>query len=503
MTRNLRKALRGGVVRALASLIVTLSPIPGFAQTYSEHLDCDGDDDLIAASTADSNDGTIIVGSCGSDAWAVRLDDSGAVDWEMTYAVGSSSLFRSVVELASGDLVAIGDATVSGDTELYVAGIAASDGSRNWQWTYGGSEYDAGWDVAEQDDQVVAVGTTRSFDTDTDSDMWILLLDGSNGQIVDYTIPGRGTFSMQARIGGDEDDGAYSVLVADPANCDLITAPEYCDFVVAGYTLSYGADSATGNYSDMWILRNSREIASDWQVTLGFSGSNESAYGLTRSGGSGGDIAVVGDEHAQDSNGRTSIWAVLLNQYGSLRWERCIRTSNDVHEYGREIMEHSSDGNLWIAGYGAADPTANPDRDDEDILLIEIDETNGNVLTDKFVDHEPSSDYDDEVGIHCISEAFASAGAEIILTGGSLEQTLGGDWDWWAFRLDTNGDVNPSGTAGICNFDDAGLDDQATNESYDTTTVQAIFTDATEDDPSSSSSTTLSKSVDCTCSSCP
>jgi len=121
---------------------------------------------------------TFSFGAGGEDAWCLRLDASGNVVWQKTYGGANSDSFWDVQLTADGGYI------VTGDTRSYGAGSVEAwciklDGSGNVQWqkTYGGASIENGKRVfVTADGGYLVCGETISFGLG-DCDFWCLKLD--------------------------------------------------------------------------------------------------------------------------------------------------------------------------------------------------------------------------------------------------------------------------------------------------------------------------------------
>lgn len=115
--------------------------------------------------------------------WVVKLDASGAVEWEKAYG-GINDEFPEGVETVGTEAYVIGARTGSfGNGEDFWVFKINIDGDLLWNYTYGGSENDTARDWRKTDDGgFIIAGWTYSFGVDN-NDVLLIKID-SNGGII-------------------------------------------------------------------------------------------------------------------------------------------------------------------------------------------------------------------------------------------------------------------------------------------------------------------------------
>ncbi len=182
--------------------------------------------------TADS--GYIIAGETHSygagpyDFWLVKTDFSGNKEWDKTF--GGSGLDRagSVQQTADSGYI------IAGETYSYGAGSGDfwlvktdSSGNKEWDKTFGGSNWDGAWSVQQTADSGYIIGgETYSYGSGSD-DFWLVKTNSSGNKEWDKTF------------GGSDRDGANSVQQTADSG-----------YIIAGGTWSYGAGSG-----DFWLIK--------------------------------------------------------------------------------------------------------------------------------------------------------------------------------------------------------------------------------------------------------
>jgi hypothetical protein len=217
-----------------------------------------------------SNNGDVEYNHGSADCWVVKLDASGALDWQMCLGGSSDDIALSVQQTTDGGYVLAGwtrsnNGNVSGNhgsADCWIAKLN-EDGRISWQRCLGGSL----WDVATSIQQTVYGGYIVAGYTDSDdgdvsgnhgsNDGWAVLLDPS------------GNLVWQRCLGGGRGDAAMSIQPTPDGG-----------YILAGSTQSSDGDvSGNRGGDDCWIAKLNPSGDLVWQRCLGGSGL-DIAYGV-------------------------------------------------------------------------------------------------------------------------------------------------------------------------------------------------------------------------------
>jgi uncharacterized delta-60 repeat protein len=193
-----------------------------------------GSDDEYALSIQESSDGGYLVagytesfGAGAWDAWVLKLDQNGNVQWQRVYGGSSLEVAFSMQATSDGGCVMAG-ATGSfgaGGGDVWVLRLD-QNGNIQWQKCYGGTDFDAASCIqVTSDGGYIVAGGTESFGAG-DGDAWVLRLD-------QY-----GNVQWQRVYGGSYVDRPFSIQVTSDGG-----------YIVAGRTESFGVGG------DFWVLR--------------------------------------------------------------------------------------------------------------------------------------------------------------------------------------------------------------------------------------------------------
>jgi hypothetical protein len=299
----------------------------------------DGGGCILAGATS-SNDGNVSGNHGSADAWVVKLNFSGAVEWQRCLGGSGWDEARSIKQTSDGGYIVAGttnsnDGNVSGNhgsADIWVVKLNSS-GSIEWQKCLGGSGWDEGWSIQQTNDKgYVVAGSTNSNDGDVSgnhgsSDFWVVKLDLT------------GAIQWQKCLGGSSDDETRSIKQSSDGG-----------YIVAGTTNSNeGNVSGSHGGSDFWVVKLDSAGVIQWQKCLGGSDLEEACSIMqTVDGG----YIVSGTTNSNDGNvsgnhGMLESWVVKLDPVGSIQWQKCLGGSSD--EDARSIRQ-TVDSGFIIAG---------------------------------------------------------------------------------------------------------------------------------------------------------
>jgi hypothetical protein len=240
-----------------------------------------------AYSVVQTDDGYVLAGytnsfgAGGYDAWLVKTDLDGTVEWNQIYGGVDLDIAVSVVQTDDGGYALAGYTSSSGAGE-WDFWLVKTDSSGNMQWnqTYGGADYDYVLSVVQTGDGGYAlVGSTDSFGAGA-CDSWLVKTDSAGNNLWNQTY------------GGASDDEAYSVVQTDDGG-----------YALAGYTWSFGAGA-----SDFWLVKTDSSGNMQWNQTYG-GASSDAALCVVQTGDGG--YALVGSTDSFGA-GWTDFWLVKV-----------------------------------------------------------------------------------------------------------------------------------------------------------------------------------------------
>ncbi len=281
------------------------------------------------------------------DAWVVKLDPLGEIQWEHYYGGTGVDILTSIIETNDGGY-AFSGYTYSNDKDItgnhgggqYINDVwivkLNSAGAIEWQRCYGGTDDDYANKIIQTKDGGYAVAAyTASNNGDVTGfhggyDSWVLKL-SSNGSLL-----------WQRCLGGSLQEIANSIVESEDG------------LVVAGFAQSANGD-VVGNHAsstpDAWVFKlNASDGRLEWQNCIG--GSKADAVNSiikTKDGG----FAITGFTNSSDGdvNGvhfnTNDMWVVKLSFSGSIQWQKSIGGS--AVDEGFSIVQEEN-GNFLVAG---------------------------------------------------------------------------------------------------------------------------------------------------------
>ena len=204
------------------------------------------DSGYIVAGASWSSDGDVSQNRGGADAWVVKLDSNGEIEWQKIYGGSRDDMLLDIRQTTDGGFIFTGytysnDGDVSGnhgDADCWVVKLDPR-GAIEWQRVLGGSRHDEGNGIRQtKDGGYIVAGSTTSTDGDVlknngGQDFWIIKLDVA-GNIV-----------WQKTYGGSRNEiGPFIEQTTDEG------------YIVAGRSFSNDGDVSGNRGSfDYWVIK--------------------------------------------------------------------------------------------------------------------------------------------------------------------------------------------------------------------------------------------------------
>ena len=306
-------------------------------------------------------------GGSNSDLWVVKTDVLGNLQWEQSYGGTQQDFGTTVIQTADGGYIigggeASNDGDVTGNHGSYDAWLIKlnATGVLQWQKTYGGSNTDyIGSLVQTKDGGYIIGATTNSSDGDvvghhgtlTTSDAWILKTDSV------------GNLQWQKCLGGSGNDGKITLSYVGFNGRGV----SVCLTADGGYAVGTSAGSSDGDVTghhpggtlgtDFWIVKLDSTGSIQWEKTYGGS-QDDLAYTLLKTSDkgyilSGQSTSSDGDVtgHHSGANLMEDGWVVKTDSLGNLQWERSYGGTGFDTFYD---MSTTSDGGYFVSGMAAS-----------------------------------------------------------------------------------------------------------------------------------------------------
>ncbi|MFI5172833.1 MAG: T9SS type A sorting domain-containing protein, partial [Chitinophagales bacterium] len=326
------------------------------------------------------------------DYWVVKLNNSGAIEWENTIGGIYNDMLYSIEQTADGGYI--------------LGGASASDIS---------------FDKTENN-----IGTVT-----TSTDYWVVKLNST------------GSIEWQNTIGGTGNDNLYDIQQTVDGG-----------YILGGTSYSNGnGDKTEDRYgqNDFWIVKLNATGNIVWQNTIGgskidyFKSLDQTADGGYIIGGdSESDISIDKTENSGDWD----YWIVKLDVNGIIEWDNTICTNAEIDNL--TTVEQTSDEGYFLSGYSRAgincDKTEGSNDTETNYWVIKLD-NGGNIVWQNSIEGE-KYDY--------LNYAEQTADGGYILGGNSqsiigydkTEASFGNTQDFWIIKLDALGNIIWQNTIG-------------------------------------------------------
>jgi hypothetical protein len=293
-----------------------------------------------------------------SDYWVVKINASGAKQWDRRFGGSQEDSLSSIQQTADGGYILGGssrsrmDGDKSQDTrggwDYWIVKLDAS-GVRQWDRRFGGSGNDYCQSVRQTADGGYVLGGYSDSGANGDKtqatrggrDYWIVKVDST------------GTREWDQRFGGSQDDELRVVRQTTDGG-----------YILGGYSNS-GANGDKSQASrggwDYWIVKLNASGGKQWDRRFG--GPQDDfclSLELAADGGyilSGDTDSGAGGDKTQASQGGADYWMVKIDAYGIKRWDR--RFGGIGQDFGAVALP-TADGGYILGGY--SNSGANGDR---------------------------------------------------------------------------------------------------------------------------------------------
>ena len=331
--------------------------------------------DLASGNNVQTNDGGYAIsgytgsfGAGGLDAWLVKTDSVGNIDWNMTYGGTLDDSFSDMIKTKDGGLVLLGY-TLSfgaGNYDSFLMKVNAS-GTILWNQTYGGIGSDQAISLFQTSDGGYAlVGSTNSSGAGN-FDSWLVKTDATGNMIWNKTYGGTGNdygaWVVQASDGGYAIAGRTALLSSSINDAWLVKtdstgillwnktyggpANDQANAIVltsdGGYALFGPTSSFAVGGQDAWLFKTDVNGNMIWNKTYGGTGNEFCTYLLQTSDGG---YAFLGMENSFGAGG-TDFWLVKTDSTGNMLWQRTYGGPNNDDGYS---MIQTGDGGYAIVG---------------------------------------------------------------------------------------------------------------------------------------------------------
>jgi hypothetical protein len=235
----------------------------GTGMEFAQSIELTSDGGYILASWTDSNDGDVSGNHSGTDAWIIKLNSTGVIQWQK--CIGGSGLEQaySIKQTPdNGYVVACRAYSNNGDVsgnhgggDFWLVKLNSS-GVIQWQKCYGGTNYEEASDIQlTNDGGYIICGQTNSNNGD---------VIGFHGGVDCFVIKvnSLGAIQWQKCLGGTTNNGPFAGMRY------RIIQTNNGGFIVFSTSDSNDGD-VIGNAFDYWIVKLNSSGTIQWQKCLG------------------------------------------------------------------------------------------------------------------------------------------------------------------------------------------------------------------------------------------
>ncbi len=235
-----------------------------------------------------------------------------------TYGGTGTDRGNATIQAIDGNYLVAGSTTTSGagGSDVYLIKNSPSKLSY-WAKTFGGTGNDIGYSVARvSDGGYVIAGSTDSFGAGG-LDVYLIKTDSNGGLL------------WSATFGGVADDAA---------SCVIETADG--GFAITGYTSSYG-----GGLKDVYLIKTNSDATSYWTKVFGAAGPyDDEGHSIIED--SNGDFVIAGYTRSFGSLGNDNGYIIKTNSSGTPIWSTVIGGANSDILY--DIVQNTAGGYLAV-----------------------------------------------------------------------------------------------------------------------------------------------------------
>ncbi len=287
-----------------------------------------------------------------NDYWVVKIDANGIKQWDKRFGGNGYDEFLDLQITSDGGYILWGQSPSNkggdktedsiGGLDFWVVKIDAN-GSKQWDKTFGGDDYDAIITLEQTSDGGYILGGESSSDISgnkTDSnrggeDFWVIKIDASGTKQWDKSFGGSGEDYFEALK--KTNDGGYIL------------------WGISQSGISGDKSESNRGSSDYWVVKIDENGIKEWDKSFGGSsfdnnlGVNTSLQ-ITSDGGyilgGNSDSGISGDK-TEESRGLNDFWVVKINANGTKEWDKSL--GGNMDDYIESIMQ-TYDGGYIIAG---------------------------------------------------------------------------------------------------------------------------------------------------------
>lgn len=330
---------------------------------FGNYIQQTADGGFIIAGRSGSNDGDASGNHGSTDAWVVKLNSAGNIEWQKSLGGSSGDEAICIKQTSDGGyIVACNTGSNNGDVTVFYGVLdywivkLSSTGVIQWQKSFGGSDNEQIYSIIQTaDGGYIASGQSKSRDGDVTGnhgnfDYWII------------KITSTGTLQWQKSLGGVDSDLGSGIIATNDGG-----------YIVTGQASSFGGD-VSGNHGsyDAWVVKLDGNGNKIWQKCFG-GPSFEAGTDIFQQPNGNYIMASYAASLTGDPTGNQGLidfWLVNFDPNGNLIWQKTY--GGDKNDFCYAVSP-TTDNGFILFGFSASangDLTLNQGGDDYWIVKL-------------------------------------------------------------------------------------------------------------------------------------
>ena len=222
----------------------------GSADDYLNSIKQTTDGGYIAVGGSNSNNGDIPNNQGYTDAWIIKIDTNGNIEWSKTFGGNASDGLVDIQQTTNGGYLTVGVTQSTDGWGDYLVIKLQTNGNLEWQKTYGSIYTDIASCIQKTNDgHYLLVGYSNSNDGTT-------INPNGNSDALLIKIDNLGNILQQTSVGTNDSEVANNILQTHDNN-----------FLIVGYSLNYDSNTKNifiaalnANYTLLWQWQKPQDI---------------------------------------------------------------------------------------------------------------------------------------------------------------------------------------------------------------------------------------------------
>jgi hypothetical protein len=285
--------------------------------------------------------------------WIVKIDEIGNIQWQKCLGGTDKDYANAIIQTSDGGFAVATDAhSVDGDvvgkhkttynSDAWIIKLSDS-GNIDWSMCYGGTGDEKASSILQTLDQgYIFTGVTSSLNGDVSGkhggqDLWVVKINKT------------GILEWQKCYGGSGEDWGQSITATSNGGFAIAGATQTIN---DGDVSGNHTHSGSNDNEDGWVIKIDSAGVLEWEKCLGSSARDElQSIIQTKDGGYATSGFTWSNDYPENVffHGNVDCYVVKLNSLGNIDWQKCLGGTLD--DYAYSIIETKNDNALVITGY--------------------------------------------------------------------------------------------------------------------------------------------------------